>query len=313
MCRCSTAVGPMWRAAKSVMWSLPEAAWSLPGSPSVTSPPWAPLQSCLPRPVRVPERFRGCCPFGARNYAVALPAGVIGKSDATRGWPRLWDAGSAGAAQPALGQIVLVARAARRHRDEAVLGPDGRQHGQVALHLAPDPAQRDPEHALAAGQQVDHLVRGGALVDTNPVAHQRHLGQVGAPPVAQVLDRRPDLLERDPGVEQPLDHLEHEDVAEAVQPLGAGPVGGAHARLDQAGTGPAVWLAVGAPGGGAGRAPAVADRARRRALRPPDIRLGRVLDSLGGGTAGQAGNRAVVEEGVLLSGALRAVVTPGYR
>jgi hypothetical protein len=43
------------------------------------------------------------------------------------------------------------------------------------------------------------------------------------------------------------------------------------------------------------------------------ILLGRVLDTLGGGTAGQAGNLAVVEEGALLSGALRAVVTPGYR
>src|SRR5690348_15159424 len=142
----------MWRTAKSVMRSLPGSCVvaAFCSSPSVTSPPWAPLQSCLSRPVLVPERFRGCCPFGARNYAVALPAGVIGTSDATRGWPRLWDAGSAGAAQAALGQVVGETGTARRHRDEAVLGPDGRQHGQVALHLTPDPAQRDPEYALAA-------------------------------------------------------------------------------------------------------------------------------------------------------------------
>ena len=122
----------------------------------------------------------------------------------------------------------------RPDRDEAVLGPHGGQHGQVSLDLAPDPAERDAEHALTALEQVHHLVGGGALVDADPVAHQRHLGQVGGAAIAQVLDRGPDLLQRDPGVEQPLDDLQHEDVAEAVQPLGAGPVGGAHARLDQA-------------------------------------------------------------------------------
>ena len=35
------------------------------GSPSVAV--YHPLQRCLSRPVRVPERFRGCCPFGARG------------------------------------------------------------------------------------------------------------------------------------------------------------------------------------------------------------------------------------------------------
>src|SRR5439155_3861472 len=43
-----------------------------------------PLQRCLSRPVRVPERFRGCCPFGARGYAETLPAGVISICDLTR-------------------------------------------------------------------------------------------------------------------------------------------------------------------------------------------------------------------------------------
>src|SRR5262249_24955459 len=54
----------------------PEAVWSLRGSPSVTDPcpphrfpcgTTAPLQRRLSRPVRVFERFRGCCPFGARG------------------------------------------------------------------------------------------------------------------------------------------------------------------------------------------------------------------------------------------------------
>jgi len=73
----------------------------------------------------------------------------------------------------------------------------------------PHPAERDAEHALAAGEQVDHFVRRGALVDAHPVAHERDLGEVVATAVAQVLDRGSDLLQRDPGVEEPLDHLEH--------------------------------------------------------------------------------------------------------
>ena len=76
-----------------------------------------------------------------------------------------------------------------------------------------------------------------------------------------MLHRGPDLLQRDARVEQPLDHLEHEDVTEAVQPLRAGPVGGADARLDQPGTGPVVELAVGDAGGGAGGRPPVPDLA----------------------------------------------------
>ena len=57
------------------------------------------------------------------------------------------------AAQPPLGQVVLEPGPARRYRDEAVLGPDGGQHGQVTLDLAPDPAERDAEHALTALQR----------------------------------------------------------------------------------------------------------------------------------------------------------------
>src|SRR5260370_1101395 len=126
----------------------------------------------------------------------------------------------------------MARRSAWGHRDQAVVGPDGGQLGQVARDLAPDPAESDDEPPLTALQQVDHLVGGRALVDADPVAHQRHLGQVGAAAVAQVLDRGPDLLQRDPGVEQPLDDLQHEDVAEAVQALPAGPVGGTDPGLD---------------------------------------------------------------------------------
>src|ERR1700728_2702876 len=137
-------------------------------------------------------------------------------------------------AQAAFGQVVL---AARGDRDESVLGPDGGQHRQVALDLTPHPAERDAEYALAAREQIHHLIGGRALVHADSVAHQRHLGQVGTAAIAQVLDRGPDLLERDARVEQPLDDLQHEDVAEAVQPLRAGPVGGTDARFDQRGGG----------------------------------------------------------------------------
>src|SRR5229473_2997796 len=228
---------------------------------------------------------------------------------------RLWDARgstrSAGTAQAALGQVVVEVRSAWGHRDQAVFGPDGGQFGQVSLDLAPDPAQRDAEHPLAALEQVDHLVGGRALVDADPVAHQRHLGQVGAAAIAEVLDRGPDLLQRDPGVEQSLDDLQHQDVAEAVQALRAGAVGGAYARLDQRRARPVIELAVGDAGGGARGRPAVPDLARVRAslVRNP----------------GHPGNLVVVEQGALRAGrgggpavrdsAVRdpaSVVTPGY-
>src|SRR5215469_10626867 len=76
-----------------------------------------------------------------------------------------------------------------------------------------------------------------------------------------MLHRRPDLLQRYPGVEQPLNDLEHEDVAEAVQPLRTRSVRGADAWLDQPGARPVVQLAVGDTGRGTGRRAPVADLA----------------------------------------------------
>src|SRR5579864_3478142 len=201
-------------------------------------------------PLRRPRGSRGISPGRCHQHLKSYPSRT-----------RLWDSVLAGAAQAALGQVVPGARAGH-YGHEAVLGPNGGQHRQVPLDLAPDTAECDAEHSLAALEQVHHLVRGGAFVDADPVAHQRHLGQVVAAVIAQVLDRGPDLLQRDPGVEQPLDDLEHQDVAEAVQALRAGAVGGAYARLDQPGTRPVVELAVGDAGGGARGRPAVADLRR---------------------------------------------------
>ena len=76
----------------------------------------------------------------------------------------------------------------------------------------------------------------------------------------QLLDGDADLLERDAGVEQALDELQHEDVAEGVEPLAAGAVRGADGRLDQPGAGPVVELAVGDAGGVGGDGALVADR-----------------------------------------------------
>ena len=83
-------------------------------------------------------------------------------------------------------------------------------------------------------------------------------GQVVDAASAQHRDGAADLLQRDAGVEQPLDHLEHEDVAETVEALGARAAGRAHGRLDQAGAGPVVELAVGDAGRLAGGGAAVA-------------------------------------------------------
>ena len=91
---------------------------------------------------------------------------------------------------------------------------------------------------------------------------------------AQVLDRGTDLLQRDTGIDQPLDHLEDQDVAEAVQPLGAGAGCAADLRHDQAGAGPVVQLPVGDAGRAAGDRAAEAEvgraagRSRRRTAGP---------------------------------------------
>ena len=108
------------------------------------------------------------------------------------------------------------------------------------------------------------------------VAHQGHPASSRAPG-RRCCDGGADVLQRDAGVEQPLDDLEHDHVAEAVQALGAGAVGGPDAGLDQAGARPVVQLAVGDAGRRTGRGSPVADllglagrpRRRRRPMRQP--------------------------------------------
>src|SRR5580692_1934703 len=170
---------------------------------------------------------------------------------AARSWPGANLIGLSGLPRrAAVGQLIGGAVAVD---DQAVLGPDGGQLGEFARDLLPHPAEGDAEDPLAARQEVVDLVRGGALVDADAVAHERDLGQVVGAAIAQVLHGRPDLLQRDPRVKQPLDHLEHEDVTEAVEPLGTRAVRRADAGLDEAGPRPVVELAVGDPGRRAGR------------------------------------------------------------
>ena len=129
--------------------------------------------------------------------------------------------------------------------------------GQGPLDLLPHPAHRDPEDPLAALDQVDDLVGAGALVDRGAVAHEGNSGQVLDAALVEGVDGHADLLERDAGVQEPLDDLEQQDVAEGVEPLGARAPGAPDRGLDQAGTGPVVELTVGDAGDAAGDGPPV--------------------------------------------------------
>src|SRR5690242_7775407 len=119
------------------------------------------------------------------------------------------------------------------------------KRGEAAFDFAPDASHGDAEDALAALDQVDDFVRGGALVDAGAVAHQRDLGKVLHAALTQVLDGGTDLLEGNSSVEEALDHLEHQDVTEAVKPLRAGSGSTTDGGLDQSGAGPVIQLAVG--------------------------------------------------------------------
>src|SRR5438067_4715652 len=166
---------------------------------------------------------------------------------------------------------VVVGRLLRRRLRRRL----GRQVGQRALDLLERARDRDAEHSLPALQQVDDLLRGAALVHRGAVGDERDAGEVGDAAHAQGVDGLADVLQRDARVEQPLDHLQDDDVAERVQPLGARAGGVADAGDDQSGAGPVVELAVADAGRVAGRHTPVADKIvgdRTRAAR-----VGRLL------------------------------------
>src|SRR4051794_234138 len=134
------------------------------------------LQSCLTRMVLAPERFRGCCPFGASQVPRTprtLPRRVDRRCQIYQragGWTN-------GSGHPAClaacGELVPGVLG-----DELVVGALAGQLGQLTLHLAPDPADGDAEDSLTALDEVYDLVGRGALVDRGAVAHQGDLGEV---------------------------------------------------------------------------------------------------------------------------------------
>src|SRR5690606_23046507 len=230
-------------------------------SPSVACD-WcaAVLQSAYPTRSLVPERLLGRVAPSALRGAESLPCGVNGacrrpgvsgppcRSHATGpgppapGAPRCTGRLAGAALSAALRQLVP---RIRLHGDAGLLGERlPLQLAELALQFPPHASQRDPEHALAALQQVHDLVGGGAFVDADPVAHQRDVGEISGGALSEVLDRGADLLQRDPRVEQPFNDFEDEDVAEAVQPMRRRAAGHGHTGLDQLSTSPVVELAI---------------------------------------------------------------------
>src|SRR4051794_23324064 len=140
---------------------------------------------------------------------------------------------------------------------------------EAGLDLAEHLADGDAEDALAAAHEVDDLVVGGAEVDARAVAHQGRLGEVADAGLTELVDRGADLLQRDAGVEEPLDELEDQDVAEAVEALRAGAGRTADRGLDEPRAGPVVELPVADAGraGGDGAAEAFVVFEVRHAVR----------------------------------------------
>src|SRR5690606_22693245 len=168
--------------------------------------------------------------------------------------------------------------------------------GEAALDLPPDPPDGDAEDALTTLHEVDDLVGGGALVHRGTVAHERDVGEVVHATVAQVLDGGTDLLQRDAGVEEALDDLEHEDVAEAVETLRARAARGADRGLDEPGARPVVELPVGDAGRAARGRAAVAGVGVEVGERVPEQQALRPLRDAGGGLCG-AGRACVLGAG----------------
>src|SRR5918996_641631 len=167
---------------------------------------------------------------------------------------------------------------------------------QRGLDLAPHPADGDAEDALTALHEIDDLVGRRAFVHARAVAHQRDAREILGAAFAQVLDRLADLLERNSGVEKPLDDLEDQDVAEGVETLGSRSGRRPNGRLDQAGPRPVVELAVGDAGHSAGGGSPKADVVRYR----PDHALEQqaLAAGLGGSVARRRADRPRAARGV---------------
>ncbi len=202
--------------------------------------------------VRVPERLtERCCSFGVRGWQPRnSPAQGRCGVEFTYSSPR------ARSGRRYAGQPILRSRCFRREASSssgrgdrlAVVGAFAREVRDSAGQLAHRPGDGDAEHALPALQQVDDLFGRGALIDRGAVGEQRDVGQVLHTALAQMVDRDADVVQRDAGVEQPLDDLENQDVLERIQPLAAGSRRAANRRHHQRRACPVVQLAVGDAG-----------------------------------------------------------------
>ena len=92
---------------------------------------------------------------------------------------------------------------------------------EAPFHFTPDAAYCDAKDALSALDKIDDFVGRGTFVNAGAVAHESDLREVFDAPLAQVFDCGAYLLEGNSGIQEPLDHLENQDVTEPLKPLGA--------------------------------------------------------------------------------------------
>lgn len=100
-----------------------------------------------------------------------------------------------------------------------MLRVDARKDRKIGFNLARHSANSDTEHTLATLDKVKDIFGTRAFVDRGAVAHERDLCEVVGAARTHGIDGDADLLERDTRVEESLDDLEHQDVAEAVEAL----------------------------------------------------------------------------------------------
>ena len=75
----------------------------------------------------------------------------------------------------------------------------------------------DPEHSLPACQKIDNLVAGRALIDPDTIGNQRQTNKIPHSATPQRFHRRTNIHQRYPGIQQPLDHPQNQQIAKAVQ------------------------------------------------------------------------------------------------
>jgi hypothetical protein len=145
--------------------------------------------------------------------------GTVIFADALCGGSRfVWPDGSESAVPPEFGGVLADDAEVGPPDDALFAGPRGGgfggQVGEGDVDVGPDLADGDAEHALAAADEVDDLLVGGAFVDGGPVGEQGEPGEVCGAVCAQGVQGGADVGQGDSGVEQSFDQAQGEDVAE---------------------------------------------------------------------------------------------------